>query len=305
VKDQGRRITLLGAPLALGLARADPGVVPGVALLAAALRAAGLRGALGAEDGGDLAAPTAYEPERDPATGIRNPRPVAQYAARLADRVAAVLGAGAFPLVLGGDCSVLLGALLALRRRGRFGLFFLDGHCDFYPPRCSPSGQVAAMELWLATGHGPALLADLEGRRPLVDPRDVVLFGHRDVAERLESGAPDPAAAGIRAVPWPEVAAGGAAESAAQALGHLESRGLEGIWLHLDVDVLDGRAMPAVDAPQPGGLSFADLDAVLSRLLRSPRIVGADVTIFDPTLDPDGALARRLVALLRSALAAG
>jgi arginase len=63
--------------------------------------------------------------------------------------------------------------------------------------------------------------------------------------------------------------------------------------------------MPAVDAPQPGGLSFADLDAVLSRLLRSPRIVGADVTIFDPTLDPDGALARRLVALLRSALAAG
>jgi hypothetical protein len=41
-----------------------------------------------------------------------------------------------------------------------------------------------------------------------------------------------------------------------------------------------------------------------SRLLRSPRIVGADVTIFDPTLDPDGTLARRLVALLRSALAA-
>ena len=53
------------------------------------------------------------------------------YTRVLADRVGTLLDAGERPLVLGGDCSILLGAMLALRRRGRFGLAFVDGHLDF------------------------------------------------------------------------------------------------------------------------------------------------------------------------------
>ena len=81
-----------------------------------------------------------------------------------------MLAAGEFPLVLGGDCSILLGAMLALKRRGRFGLLFIDGHADFYQPAANPNGEAASMDFAFATGYGPALLTDLEHRGPLVRP---------------------------------------------------------------------------------------------------------------------------------------
>ena len=191
--------------MTLGLAREDPAVVPGVEGLAAALMAAGLPAGIGAEDAGVVPAPTEYRGEPEAGVGIYNASAVAAYALRLADRVGELLEAGRFPVVLGGDCSILLGAGLALRRRGRYALFFLDGHTDFSTPSSPRSGQAAAMELWLATGHGPAMLADLEGRGPLFAARDVVLFGHRDLEEQASSGAPDPIAAGVHAVPWSEI----------------------------------------------------------------------------------------------------
>jgi hypothetical protein len=41
---------------------------------------------------------------------------------------------------------------------------------------------------------------------------------------------------------------------------------LAGYWLHLDVDVLDPGHLPAVDSPEPGGLSPEELTALLAAL---------------------------------------
>ena len=89
----------------------------------------------------------------------------------------------------GGDCSILLGAMLALKRRGRFGLLFIDGHADFYQPAANPNGEAASMDLAFATGYGPALLTDLEHRGPLVRPADTVAFGFRDADEQHQYGS--------------------------------------------------------------------------------------------------------------------
>jgi hypothetical protein len=65
--------------------------------------------------------------------------------------------------VLGGDCSILLGAMLALRRRGRYGLLYIDGDADFYQPEVNPlSGAASASDLAFATGRGPDVVADIE-----------------------------------------------------------------------------------------------------------------------------------------------
>src|SRR5690606_19120616 len=111
------------------------------------------------------------------------------YATALAGAVEQVLERREVPVVLGGDCSILLGNLLALRRAGgRHGLLFIDGHADFYQPEAEPGGEAASMDLALATGRGPALLADLEGRGPLVRDEDVVALGRRDEREAAEAG---------------------------------------------------------------------------------------------------------------------
>ncbi len=70
---------------------------------------------------------------------------------------------------------------------------------------------------------------------------------------------------------------------------------LDGFWIHLDADVLDPSIMPAVDCPEPGGLTAEELTTLLARLVRSPRFAGMDVTILDPDLDPDGSSQRVLI----------
>jgi arginase len=62
--------------------------------------------------------------------------------------------------------------------------------------------------------------------------------------------------------------------------------GLDRVWLYADLDVLDQVVMPAVDSPGSPGLDFAQLAELLSRLLG--RVIGLDVTIYDPELDPAG-----------------
>src|SRR6202030_1222824 len=106
----------------------------------------------------------------DTAMKVRNAAGIRGYSLQLANRIEELLGQGKFPLVLGGDCSILLGSALALRKRGRYGLLFIDGHADLLTPASSQSGGAAGMDLALATGLGPELLTHIEGTKPYIQP---------------------------------------------------------------------------------------------------------------------------------------
>src|SRR5262249_40606216 len=148
----------------------------------------GLADQLRARRAGRVEPEATYSPERDPATLVLNAQGIADYSVQLANTVGDVVDRGEFPILLGGDCSILLGSSLALRRRGRYGLLFLDGHADFYQPAAT-NGEAASMDLALATGHGPELLTNLEGSRPLIRDEDVVAFGFRDLHEQRKFGS--------------------------------------------------------------------------------------------------------------------
>jgi arginase len=262
---------VIDAPSNLGLRPPAEGVAPGVYKLAGALRDRGIVRRLGADDGG-VVTPPRYTPTlREPAVGV--------YARHLADRVEHWLDRGAFPVVLGGDCSILLGNALALRRRGRYGLVFVDAHSDFRHPGNSRSvGAAAGADLALVTGRGEAL-ADLGGERPLFRPEDVVAIGIR---------RDDPYLAELRHVGivvsdrarWPD----------------------RRFWVHFDVDVLDESVMPAVDSPTPGGLDWDEAEELLRELVWADGAMGLEVTIFDPDLDPTGVLADRLTDVIVNAV---
>jgi arginase len=122
-------IALLDAPSNLGLRPPEPDAVPGVYKLAGALRDQQLLERLGARDAG-VVVPPRYGSSWDGKT-VRNLEAIAAYSLKLAARVESILRRDEFPLVLGGDCGILLGNLLALRRFGRTGLVFVDAHSDF------------------------------------------------------------------------------------------------------------------------------------------------------------------------------
>jgi arginase len=287
--------TIVEAPSVLGL------FPKGVETLPEALLAAGLAERLGARRAGRVE-PLPYEPERDPETLLLNPHAIAAYSIALADAVGAVLESGEFPVVLGGDCSILLGNLLALRRRGRYGLLFLDGHADFYQPEAEPNGEAASMDLALATGRGPAVVTDIEGRCPLVRDEDVVVFGRRDFADAEAHGSQRIEDTAIVMTDLAAVRAAGIEVAAASAVERLSKAELDGFWIHLDVDVLDDALMPAVDYRIPDGLSWDGLAVVLRSGVGTGRAVGINVTIFNPKLDGDGSIARTFTEALARGL---
>jgi arginase len=236
---------------------------------------------------------------------------VRRAASEIEARVRNVLAARELPLVVGGDCTLLLGVFQALP--AGCGLWFVDGHADFYDGESSPTGEAADMDLAILTGHGPAGLVDGDppaptrsalaglGAAPLLDPSAAVLLGHRpselnaDVA--FENGRLDPA---IYALNAPEIRARGAVAAAEEAVARLAARRA---WLHLDFDVLDETALPAVSYPQPLGLDWDELAALVRPLAAAPGLIGVSVADFNPDRDPDGVHAARVVELLAALLA--
>ena len=289
-------VAVIDAPSNLGLRPPGSGRGLGVRRLASALRGRGIVGSLGAEDGG-VVVPLPYSPVWDGET-TRNGGAIAEFSIGLAGRVGSAVEGGRFPLVLGGDCSILIGNMLALRRAGRYDLVFLDGHLDFLHPGNSTSvGAAAGEDLALVTGRGQGDLADIEGLGPLVRDEDIVALGEREgdprTADILRTGIIVRNLAAVRSM--------GPAEAAARAVERLRENGVDGFWVHLDADVLDDAVMPAVDSRQPGGLGQAEFIEALRVLLRSGLAVGMDVTIFDPDLDPTGEIAEGLVSTLERA----
>lgn len=96
----------------------------------------------------------------------------------------------------------------------------------------------------------------------------------------------------------------GVNRTADQSIAHFRTHDVDGIWIHVDADVLSDAIMPAVDYRLPDGLSWSEAEDLLRPMWTSGLAVGMDVTIFNPRLDADGHIARALVDFLVRTLSA-
>jgi arginase len=290
-----RRTAILEAPSILGLRPT------GVERLPEALLANGLAERTRSRHAGRIAPDAAYSSWRDPQTLTLNARAIANYSLKLADAVGELLDSKEFPIVLGGDCSIVLGPALAMRRRGRYGLLFIDGHTDFYQPEANPNGEAASMDLAFVTGRGPAVVTNLDGHSPLVRDEDVFVFGYRDAEEQAEFGS-QPLPPAMKSFDLATVRRLGIEAAAKEAVSHVTRCELAGFWIHVDADSLDDAIMPAVDYRLEGGLSKQELQTILRVALASGRAVGFEITIYNPSLDPKGTAGAALTDILATVL---
>ena len=265
------------------------GRADGVARMPSALLDAGLADALPQARTVPVDLP-AGDPRRGP-SGLAAEEALTAMVVSVAGRVLEAWADDRVPVVIGGDCPVLLGGLIAAEHRNYdAGLVFVDGHEDAWDPPRSTTGEAADSEISLALGWSepPAGLAAL---LPCLKPTALVQLGPRDAEELAVAGIPS-IAGRVNLLTGTELAAPDGLARGRQQAAELLTRH-QHWWLHVDLDVLSTAALSAVDYPQPGGLSWDQLTELTDRLLTLGGCGGLSVTIYNPELD-DGAAAGRI-----------
>ena len=289
--------TLLGVPID------SVGRDGGTERSPAALRELGLAALTDAGDAGDVDVRIRGE-VRDPATGLLASDDVLAASAGIREVVGALLVDGARPLLAGGCCAELPGALAAARDvLGRVGLAYLDGHFDLYDGRTSPTGEAADMPVSVALGFGPAAWSEAMGGAS-VRPADTVLLGPRDLAASLADGMRDPASIeGLTAYTNADLRDTGPGSVGGSTAATLQA-GPGRYWVHLDVDVLDELVFPATDYLDPDGLDWGELREVMRPLFATTGVIGASIGCYNPEKDPGRACGTALVDAFGDLLAA-
>jgi len=277
-------VVILEFPSNLGLREPIPGQEPGVKKLPAWLRRHGFHQSIAPAEVMSLAPPP-YRTERDEESRVLNAGAIIQYANEQASLLTRVLSEGKLPLVIGGDCSILLGAALALKSRGNYALFYLDGHTDFMGPELSQSGGLGGMAAAVVAGRGHEKLGNINGQGPYIQEKYVWCVGNREYDEEYERSIINSEAKYVSLAMLREEGINTCVNSF---LEMVERENLDGFWLHIDVDVLDDEIMPAVDSRTPDGLRYDEFNQLVATLLSSARATGAEITILDPDLDPSG-----------------
>ena len=269
------------------------GLSSGVALGPAAILSAGLLDLISDVSPVDrVGVPVVgMEPVRGP-SGLLSEHALVACLDRAAIEIADALDAGRFPMLFAGDCPMLLSGLEAIHRTsGRPGLMFVDGHEDAWSPSSSPTGEASDCEMGLALGD-TRLPEGLAFQHPATATEDTAFLGPRDRQEILDAGWRS-VADRVPFVDGPTLANAPIDRVVSEHAERLRDT-TDGWWLHIDLDVLSTEALGAVDYPQPGGLSWRQLEELAEAAIRTGGCLGASVVIYNPDLDPDRGGARRI-----------
>jgi arginase len=275
-------IAVIGVPMDLGSGRR------GVDMGPSAIRYAGLNEGIRGighrvHDLGDIDVPISEEVEEGEPR-LRYLDPIVATLQSLAEMTAASVGAGRFPLVLGGDHSITLGSVAGAARGRKLGVIHIDSHPDFNTDETTPSGNIHGMPMAALCGLGDERLVTLGGRfarAPHVDPANLVVVAARDIdqAERLNLRR-----AGAHVFSMETIDRTGFEPVMDEAI-RLAADGTDGIYVSFDLDAVDPSLAPGVGTPVKGGLTYRETNLAMEMLADCSRVVGCDIVECNPILD--------------------
>jgi arginase len=295
------KIRIIGVPMDLGASRR------GVDMGPSALRVAGLQARLRhlgrqVEDIGNVPVPLPEEQHY----GEKNAKYLAeitQACKGLADMVRQTLDDDLVPLVLGGDHSIAVGTTAGAaehfhKQSKRIGLIWLDAHGDMNTPESSPSGNVHGMPLASIMGYGPPELTGLASIKPMVEPRNVVLVGVRELDSKERRLVKE---SGVRIFTMRELDERGMREVMAEAI-RFASDDTAGIAVSLDMDFVDPSDAPGVGTPVRGGVTYREAHLALEMIADSKSMVSFELVEINPVIDVHNTTATLGVELALSGL---
>jgi arginase len=198
---------------------------------------------------------------------------------------------GAFPVILSGSCFAGIGVVTGLAERSP-GVVWFDAHGDFNTPESTIDGYFDGMPLAILTGA--AWRTMVSGRDVRTVPESaVVLAGARDFDPleqlRLDSSS-------VHRLAPAAIDSDDAVASAADALDPPPT----GLYLHLDLDVLDSEEARVNIYSVPDGLSADLLTSQVRSLLDARPVRAVSLTAYDPECDPEGRVPPIAMRLLKT-----
>lgn len=231
---------------------------------------------------------------------LLNPQQVIALCRVLASRVERMCRDGYFPLILGGEDSVLMGIIEGLKRglKKRVGLIYFDAHGDFNTPETTPSGLIGGMNVAVVAGRGPEILAKMFGYAPQLPEENIVLFGVRDLDPPEKIALED---SRLHVYSRAKIRELGAEAAMKDALERLEAA-CDQFYIHVDLDVLDESAMKAQILPVPDGLSLSEFTSAIRMVAATGKLQGLAIMVFNPLKDPEGLEAQKITKLIAEAV---
>jgi arginase len=198
---------------------------------------------------------------------------------------------GHIPLLIGADCSIVVGTAQALMRvyGEEVHILYVDGDIDGVAPQPERCLSAAAMALWLTTQASPFRAG------PTLRPSQVTVIGWSDDLHSPPMG--------LQLLPLADVRRLGPGEAARHALHAIPASAP--ILLHFDIDVLHKEEMPAAYFPHTDGLSMAEGRELLGTILADSRLRIIEVTEYASLRDLDQRYVSSIVELLAAGLSAG
>jgi arginase len=280
-----KEINLFEFPFNLGLTKKEHEIEPGVKKLPEWLRKFGFHEKIAPKNIFRLASPR-YTMNFDKETGVKNPDQIIEYAKKQSELILKNSNNNTFNIILGGDCSILIGTAVALKQMGNFGLFYLDGHTDYIPPKLSPSGGVAGMDLAIVSGLGHEKLTNINNQKPYFLEENIFCIGNAETDD--EEYVEQIINSKIHYFDLYQLRKNGFRKTSEDFLSLINEKNLDGFFIHFDVDVLNDNIMPCVDSRMEDGIDYDNLKEILQPLIHNEKCFGIEITILDPDYDPNG-----------------
>lgn len=205
--------------------------------------------------------------------------------------------------VFGGDHSSAIGTwsgvATACASQGPIGLIWIDAHMDCHTPETSESGNIHGMPVACLLGHGAPELTHILSKNPKLKPENLCLIGIRsyepgeaDLIKRL----------GTRVYDMEKVKQFGMEQIMQEAVAHV-TRETCGYGVTVDLDGIDPQDAPGVGTPEANGISGKELCDALTKVVRGDkRLIGTEITEFNPHHDKNGRTIKMVEELIRSLL---
>ena len=292
-------VHILEMPLDFGASRHGSDMGP------SAIRLAGIKERLESLNHKTFEHADIFQPQPQEYEQVGNPKakylkPIVNACTKLAASVEEISSKGDFPLVLGGDHSIVLGTLAGLaasakKENKKIGVLYVDAHGDFNDTNTSPTGNIHGECLAASAGLGLPDLTNLYFEGQKVDPHNICFVGCRDLdpGEKVLMKK-----AGVTVFTMSDIDRQGFSEIVKKVLKFFETHA---DWIHVsfDMDVLDPMYAPGTGIPLPGGLTNREALLLMEEMASIRKVKSAEIVEVNPILD-----VRNQTAILAVSLAA-